>query len=344
MNINLSEHLKSPLNIIFLFLLIVAIPLSTIANTADWGMVQRFTKQNELAKKGDVKAMYNVGKFYERGRGVDTDMAKAAEWFQKASAAGHVASQARLGILYFEGRGVKKDHKKALELLNSAAKENSASAQFQLANMYELGAGAPKNLTTAISWYQKADSNGYYLAKSKAEHLQQLLQVIRQNEEKVTPKESAQTETKTAPKTVTKTIPLTALMKTINNGQWLKRKTPVGYLPSMITTCAENTHNSIHCISTSQERNTGFEIVTYNTESTITAKNNTEFNVIYTNNVLEVNSFTAEDGDGEAVAQAPSRIKTGSQGKQHSLNCNLKSKNLISCNKDNSQTFELVNP
>ena len=51
--------------------------------------------------------MYDVGKLYERGRGVIKNITTAADYFEKAASAGNASAQARLGVLYFEGRGVK---------------------------------------------------------------------------------------------------------------------------------------------------------------------------------------------------------------------------------------------
>ena len=48
-----------------------------------------------------------------------------------------------------------------------------------------------------------------------------------------------------------------------------------------------------------------------------------------------------EDGDGESVEQAPSRIKKGKQGKQRTLKCVLKDKKTIECRKGTS-TFNLI--
>jgi len=339
MKIRASKHSKLQFTSIFIFCLVLIAPINSFANPDDWGMVQRFNERQKLAHQGNIKAMYDIGKFYERGRGVNKNMIKAAEWFQKASNEGHAAAQARLGILYFEGRGVTKNHKKALKLLNAAAKKNVASAQFQLANMYELGASVSKNLNTAISWYKKADKNGYYLAKAKVAYLQQLLKTTRNNE-KLGPSPSV---AKKPTKKVT-TKPEASLLKSINNGRWLKRKNPVGYLPSTITSCAKKSYNSTQCISTSQERDTGSEIVTYNTESTITAKNKSDFQVVYRNNVLEVSTYSSKDGDGVNEGVTPTRIKTGKQGKKRKLSCKFKNENLISCTKGSSQPFDLVSP
>lgn len=337
----LVTYFKLPITLAGLFFILITTPLTSFANTADWGLVQRFKAQHELATKGNIKAMYDVGKLYERGRGVDKSMIKAAEWFQKAADANHPAAQARLGIMYFEGRGVKKDQKKALKLLTDAANKDIASAQFQLGNMYEFGTAVSKNLSKAISWYKKADKNGYYLAKSKAQNLQQLLDAVAsKNANSNTSAPVVVVKEKTKPKAKSPS----ALLNTIRNGRWFKRKKPVGYLPSIITTCVNQKYNSLQCISTSQERDTGAEIVVYNTESTITAKNKTEFEVVYTNNVLEVSTYASKDGNGVLSDAAETRIKTGAKAKKRTLNCKYINKSLISCAKGSRLPFDLVSP
>jgi hypothetical protein len=326
----ISLHIKSLLFVLSVVSLNLTISLPASANPEDWGMVQRFNAQNKLASQGNVKAMYDVGKLYERGRGVNPDISKAANWFQKAASAGNTSAQARLGILYFEGRGVKQNYKKALALLKSAAKENVPSAQFQLANMYELGTGVSQNLPQSIAWYKKADKYGYYLAKAKVARLEKILNSGGTINRESTPQAVIKAKKATSP-----------LLQTLLNGHWLKRKSAVGYLPSIITNCTEDSYNSMHCISTSQERSTGSEIITYNTESVITAKNKKSFDVVYSNNVLDVVLLSVEDGDGEILEQAPSRIKKGKQGKKRTLKCNIKNKNLISCTKGSS-SFDLI--
>ena len=321
---------KSALSALSIGILSLMLCLPASANPDDWGMVQRFNKQKTLADQGNIKAMYDVGKLYERGRGVKKDIIKAAEFFQKSASAGYPSAQARLGILYFEGRGVKQNYNKALSLLNAAANENIPSAQFQLANMYELGTGVSQNLQKAIAWYKKADKYGYYLAKAKVERLEKLLKTGGTIKRKT--KAQAVTKAKKAP---------SPLIQSLLSGRWLKRKSAVGYLPSVIANCSKDSYNSMHCISTSQERSTGSEIITYNTESVIKAKNKSNFSIVYSNNVLDVALLTVEDGDGEAIEQAPSRIKKGKHGKKRTLNCRLKNKKSITCSKGSSD-FELV--
>ena len=331
-----SFSIKTPLlSLLCLLLLSLSISMPVAANQDDWVLVDRFNRQLNDAKAGKIKAMYAVGKLYERGRGTNTNLTLAAEWYQKAASGGQTSAQSRLGIMYFEGRGVKQNYTKALQLLNSAAKDNVPSAQYQLANMYELGTGVTQNLEKAIHWYNQSDKYGYYLAKAKVVRLKKLLK-----SSGGTISRKAAAPSQTAPKAKAKKSTSPAI-KIIARGQWFKRKKAVGYLPSNISNCVSNSYSTLHCISTSQERSTGSEIIAYNTESNITVKNKSSFTVQYTNNVLEVTPLSVEDGDGEIIEQTPSRIKKGQKGKKRTLECEIKDKKLISCTKGSS-SFVLV--
>jgi Sel1 repeat len=313
---------------LFVFTLLLSMNLPLSANQGDWAQVERFNKHLENANQGNVSAMYEVAKLYERGRGTNVNLPSAAKWYEKASNAGDASAKSRLGIMYFEGRGVSQNYNKALRLLNSAVKENIPSAQHQLASMYELGTGVPQNLKKAIHWYTQAERNGYYLAEDKIPRLKKLLR-------------TGGTKKASSPKTSYVNVRPTALMQSIANGHWFKRKKAVGYLPSNITNCVNDAFNSLHCISNTQERSTGSEIITYNTESNIKLKNNKSFEVVYANNVLNVTALAVEDGDGNLIEQSPSRIKKGKQGKKRKLTCRVKNSKMVSCSKGTS-SFDLI--
>lgn len=332
MRYRFTPKTASLFQIFFAFFLTLSLSLPLSANQGDWVLVERFDKQLAAANAGKLKAMYDVGRLYERGRGVDINLAEATKWYKKASSAGQHNAQARLGIMYFEGRGVKQNYKKALQLLNAAAKNKVPSAQFQLANMYELGTGVPQNLKKAIYWYSESDKYGYYLAKDRITRLKNL------------PAATTGTVNRTAAKPARKSVRSaspTAILSTITNGQWFKRRKAVAYLPSNISNCVNGSANTLHCISTSQERSTGTELINYYVESRITVKNKTSFDIVYSNNVLSVESLSIEDGDGNLLEKTTSRIKKGKQGKKRKLSCRIKNKNIISCTKGSS-TFDLV--
>jgi TPR repeat protein len=53
----------------------------------------------KAAKQGDPLSQHNLGYCYENGEGVEKDIKKAIEWYQKAAKQGHEDSILRLESL-----------------------------------------------------------------------------------------------------------------------------------------------------------------------------------------------------------------------------------------------------
>ena len=85
-----------------------------------------------------------------------SDPKEKAQWFQKAANAGDDYGLWNLGKLYKNGRGVEKDINKAVELFTKAANKGQIYATMELARMYHNGDGVEKDINSAISWYEKA--------------------------------------------------------------------------------------------------------------------------------------------------------------------------------------------
>jgi len=293
-------------------------PQPALANSSDWLQVERFKEVLKEAEKGKLQAMYEVGLKYERGRGTGRNIQKAAEWYTKAAGANHALSMARLGILYVEGNGVERNLNKAIKLLSKAAEQDIASARYQLANMHELGTGFDKDLTQAIRLYRQAADGGYYPAQDKVEELSVL---ISQKKRRSAAVNKPQQETTAE----------------ILKGNWQRSGRYSGYLPSNISRCREE-DEIIKCISTPQERSTGAQIVTYNTEATLSNFNGKQFRISYVSNVLEVEKQESAQieayGEEESQTSSTSGIQPGQKSAPHQLECTLESRDTITCVKD----------
>ena len=75
----------------------------------------------KAAESGNIQAQYDLGAFYQFGRGVPLDEKKAAEWTGKAAEAGLSAAQVEYATMLFKGRGVEKDEEKGAKLFYLAA-------------------------------------------------------------------------------------------------------------------------------------------------------------------------------------------------------------------------------
>ncbi len=298
---------------LFFPLLLICLPVPALADTSDWLQVQRFQQQLEQARDGDPEAMYDVARRYERGRGTHLDLARAAEWYRKCSAAGNPACQARLGILYFEGRGVPQDHRKALKLLRPAAEAGMPLAQYQLGLMYEYGTVVEQNRDLAMRWYQRALENGDYRAERK------LAQLKRQPA--------------TPPPAPKRARPADRTREKLLAGTWLNGEHPAPFLPSSISRC-EAKKDSLVCTAEQQLR-TDTDIITTRTEAVISHLAQGAFSVTYQSTVLSVKPkatrTSAPIDDEDEVGPTLSAVKVGQKSRQRTLKCQFLDDSHIHC-------------
>ena len=117
------------------------------------------------ADSGNAFAMYDLGRMWAGGLGVEADPDTAQEWYRKALAAFLSAEkelperkktylQYRIGKMYLAGLGCTKDHKTAADWLERAAGKQHKYAQYSLAGLYARGQGVEKDLEHAFTLYQ----------------------------------------------------------------------------------------------------------------------------------------------------------------------------------------------
>lgn len=313
---------QSLFSALLLLVLVMASPFLPAAE--DWVLTERFNSQLASAKKGEVLAMYEVGRMYERGRGIDQDMAKAAQWYKSAAEKGQQEARARLGILYLEGLGVERNPGKAAELLLSAAQAGVSTAQYYLATMYENGEGMPRDPQKAMYWFKAAANGGYYQAKA---HLAEL----------GTNRPAAKSKEKAV--AVSKGKPGEGLLRSILSGKWIKDNEAASYLPSRTTQCEKSGDLSLKCVSGELLRKTPAMTVRYVLEAKLTGFNaSDQFVVEYVNNVLgTTQDQTKLNADGSSPLAFA--IKTGKQSTVHKLNCELEEENKLVCVKDRITTL-----
>lgn len=75
----------------------------------------------QIARKGDAKAQYSLGRIYDRGEGVSKDYKEAVRWFQLSAAQGYAPAQHNLGVMYAMGQSVPQDDIQAYMWLSLAA-------------------------------------------------------------------------------------------------------------------------------------------------------------------------------------------------------------------------------
>lgn len=338
---------------ILLLACLASLPATALADD-DWVLTDRYKMQLKQAQGGDALAMYEVGRMYERGRGIDQDMSKAAEWYKKASDKGQQEARARLGILYLEGLGVERNVNKAAELLLSAAKAGVSSAQYYLAAMYEQGDGMPRDEQQAIQWYKAAADGGYYQARARIAALSGKPAAAPRKPAAAAVKEPkpaavtaaapasspASAPVAAAQNVPTKEKPGEALMQAILAGNWVNKNEPASFLPSRTTICESTGELQLKCISGELLRSAGGMTISYVLEASLSGFNaSDQFKVEYVNNVLgtkQAQQTAAIEGSGPPLAF---NVKTGRQSTVHKLNCELEEENKLVCVKDRITTI-----
>ena len=63
--------------------------------------------------------------------------------------------------MYIAGEGVEKNLSKAFELFEKSANQGNANAQYNLGLMYEKGEGVKQDLQKAFYWYEKSANQGF---------------------------------------------------------------------------------------------------------------------------------------------------------------------------------------
>jgi len=98
---------------------------------------------------------------YERGEGVEQDMAKAVELYMQAHQMGHAGASYHLGVQYECGGVVEQDHEMAVELYEQAHEAGYTAATYSLGLKYERGEGVRQNKEMAFELYRQAHAAGH---------------------------------------------------------------------------------------------------------------------------------------------------------------------------------------
>lgn len=117
-----------------------------------------------LVKGEDV--FFNIGSFYERGKGVTKDYKEAFNWYNKGleKALKTKQSENRIGFYYYlianlyheGGFGILQNYEEAIKLYKLAADKGLDLAMEELSEMYSEGEGVEKDEKIAKEWSDKA--------------------------------------------------------------------------------------------------------------------------------------------------------------------------------------------
>lgn len=121
------------------------------------------------AQKGNFLAVYDLGRIYSSGIGVDKNLEVAHEYYVKALAGfNEVESQKpwkyteyRIGKMVASGLGTEQDYQKAAEWFELSAEKKYKYAQYSLGALYYRGQGVEQDLGKAFELYLKSAKQGF---------------------------------------------------------------------------------------------------------------------------------------------------------------------------------------
>ena len=113
------------------------------------------------AELGDMDCQYQLGRFFQDGRGdVERDMSAAAAWYGKAAEQGQAEAIGRLTGMYYSGQGVEQDYERAFALAQQGAEQDEPFSLYGLAVMYQEGKGTAPDLDKALAIFLRlAEAN-----------------------------------------------------------------------------------------------------------------------------------------------------------------------------------------
>ena len=105
---------------------------------------------------GDAYDCWRLGSMYENGEGVPTNNGHAARFYQCACDGGDAYGCRSLGLLYRDGEGVALNHGRAAELFERACNGGNAIGCWNLGMMYEEGNGVSLDQARAAKLFERS--------------------------------------------------------------------------------------------------------------------------------------------------------------------------------------------
>ncbi len=130
--------------------------------------LEAFLSLEPKAQKLKPYLQYHIGKFYDRGLGVEQSKAEAFRWFSHSANAGNEFAQFSLGGMYYYGRGTEIDYEQAVHWYIQAADKNNPFAAYAAAKMLRNGIGTVSDYEEAERYFRKA-FNGFVSAEKHSD-------------------------------------------------------------------------------------------------------------------------------------------------------------------------------
>lgn len=120
---------------------------------------EAFERVETASRRGDEDATALLAWFYDAGRHVPRDYARAAEIYRRV-AEHNPSVQWRLGVMLDTGQGVREDPEQAVRMFRRAAGDDDPNAHASLGVMYAMGRGVRTDYAQAMRYSRRAAELG----------------------------------------------------------------------------------------------------------------------------------------------------------------------------------------
>jgi TPR repeat protein len=136
-------------------------------------VLQDFDEARKLfiaeAENGNALAMFDIGRIYADGLGVEIDTDKAHDYYAKAllgfqkveSNKAWKYTEYRIGKMFAGGIGTEQDYKTAAQWLGLSAEKKYKYAQYSLGGLYYRGQGVEQDFQTAFALYLESAKQSF---------------------------------------------------------------------------------------------------------------------------------------------------------------------------------------
>lgn len=126
-------------------------------------LVKSWEPDRPLRSIDDVRTDHAFA--YYNGNGVQKDLRRAVEVFEKSAKNGDASAQGMLGLMYLDGEGVRANKVTGAQWLERSARQGNTVAEGVLGRLYIDGEGVGRNYTTAYMYLKRASNKGYVPAQ-----------------------------------------------------------------------------------------------------------------------------------------------------------------------------------
>lgn len=144
----------------------VLLPLAAAQAETSTATSPAATQPTKQAKE-EAKRLVALGDQYAKGKDVQQDERKAADYYAKAAELGDPTGQLRFGETLVYGRGIGVDRERGVSLMEAAVQGGSSAAMVALGDVIARGLAGPVDAKRAIDLYERAAAEGQAVALVK---------------------------------------------------------------------------------------------------------------------------------------------------------------------------------